>query len=153
MPSASETSQGNQGLRALDADLASLASEAAIDIEYLLLKRETNSLAIQRLAERLNNSIEVTPTGDPPHSLMDPVTLTILNEAVAKAKNKKSLQKVEELLVEAAEIAKALSRANLMDNHEEELKQARDFCVAFSRAVMAYHKSIHDLHPSHPFRR
>ncbi|MEK7313962.1 MAG: hypothetical protein AAB065_05745 [Deltaproteobacteria bacterium] len=147
MSSASETSQGNQGLRALDPDIAMLASEAAIDIDNMLLHGSKELKAMRRLAERLNNSIEANTVGTW-HSLMDPVTLTILSEAVAEAKHK-SLQKVEELLDEAANIAKTLSSDRPMENPEE-LRQAGDFCVALSNAVIGYRKSIYDLCQPHP---
>ncbi|MBI5678298.1 MAG: hypothetical protein HZC52_07380 [Planctomycetes bacterium] len=145
-----KASENNQKLRVLDPDLILLASEAAIDIDNLLLGKHPDLMIIRRLAEQLKNSFDVGATGGSSRSMMDPATLTILSEAVADATNK-SLQKVEELLNEAAKIAKTLSSDNPIENREE-LCQARDFCVALSKAVMAYHKSIYDLSPSHPFR-
>ena len=144
--------QSNQGLRALDPDLPFLASEAAIDIEILLSGAKEDLSAIRRLAERLNNSIDSGTEDGRPRSLMDQATLTVLNEAVAEAVRHESLQRVEDLMSEALKIFKLLSDEHLKDNRNA-LEQARDFCVALSRAAMAYRKSIRDLRPSHPFRR
>ena len=144
--------KSDQKLRALDPNLPSLASEAAIDIDNLLSGGPQDLRAIQKLAERLKNTIELTDTADPPRSLMDPATLIILGEAIGEATKDRSLSKVEDLLKEASKISESLSRDDLEENPAE-LKQARDFCIALSRAAMAYHKSISDLRPSHPFRR
>jgi hypothetical protein len=152
MLSAVTPPQSNLGLRILDPDLPFLASEAAIDIDNLLSNRSEDLTAIRCLAERLRNSIESSGIGGSPRSLMDPATLTVLGEAVAETVGSESLQKVEDLLGEAAKIANSLSSGNPRENPLE-LEQARDFCVALSKAAIAYTKSIRDLQPSHPFRR
>ena len=138
-----------QRLNAFDPNLPFLASEAAIDIDNLLSNRSRDLTAIKCLAQQLKDSIFLASSGS---LRMDLATLTVLNEAVTEALRNNSLQKEEDLLNEAAKIAKSLSREDLMENPTE-LEQARDFCVALSRSVVAYRKSISDLHPSHPFRR
>ncbi|MDP8207973.1 MAG: hypothetical protein P9L92_14995 [Candidatus Electryonea clarkiae] len=146
------SSKNNQGLRVLDPDLPFLASEAAIDLDNLLLKKAQDFTAIRRLAKQLANSMELDQTGTQPRSLMDPATLTVLGVAFGDAVRNHSLHTIEDLLGETTKIARLLSDDNL-ENNPEELEQARDICVALSKSVMAYHKSIRDLHPSHPFRR
>ncbi len=153
MSSALVPTQSNQGLYALDPNLPFLASEAAVDIDNLISDRPPRDLtAMRRLAERLNNSVVKDSVGGPLRSLMDPVTLTVLGEAMVDTVRSQSLQTIEDLLEEADKIAVTLSKENPKENSQE-IKQARDFCVSLSRAVMAYHKSIRDLRPSHPFRR
>jgi len=153
MSSALVPTQSNQGLCALDPNLPFLASEAAVDIDNLLSDRPPRDLAaMRRLAERLKNSVEKDTADGPLRSLMDPATLTVLGEAMGDAVRSQSLQTVEDLLEEAGKIAVSLSKEDPKENPQE-LEQARNFCVALSRAVMTYHKSIRDLRPSHPFRR
>jgi len=153
MVSQLEPSQSDQSLRALDPNLPFLASEAAVDIENLLAHRCEDLKAIRTLANRLKNSIEAGTVGSPHlRSLMDPATLTILNEAVAEVFKSASLQRVEDLLGEAAKMASLLSSAD-PKNISADLEKARDFCVALSRAAVAYRRSIKDLRPSHPFRK
>jgi hypothetical protein len=144
--------QRNQGLYALDPNLPFLASEAAVDIDNLLSGRSQDLKAMRSLAERLKNSVQKDNVGGPLHSLMDPATLTVLGEAMVDAMKSQSLQTIEDLLGEADKIAVSLYKEDPKEKPEE-LIQARDFCVALSRAVMTYHKSIRDLRPSHPFRR
>jgi len=140
---------GNKALRVLDPDLPLLATEAAIDIDNMLSNRSKDVTAIHKLAELLKNSVKVNSAG-PPHSLMDPATLTILTEAVAHAAGGKN--EMEELLSEAVKIGTSLSSEDPMKNPKE-LKRAMEFCIALAAAVAAYRKSIRDLRPMHPFRK
>ena len=134
----------SRGLSAQDPDLPLLASEAAIDIDNLLSERSKDLTAIKRLAECLHNSIETGTSGSQPRALMDPATLSVLGEAVSGTLNGGPLKKLEDLLVKASKIAGTLSSDTPMENPDE-LRQAQDFCIALSRLVMAYHKSIEDL--------
>jgi len=147
-----ETGPARKGLRALDLELPLLASEAAIDIDNLLSNRSREFTAIRLLADQLKNSIEISSCGEPPRSLMDPATLTVLGDAVARAAGEGYTKKIDDLLAEAAKIGIELSSDDPTKNITE-LERARDFCVALSMAVVAYHKSISDLSPQHPFRR
>lgn len=147
-----EQLQNYPKLRVLDTDLPILASEAAIDIQNILSNISVDLTAIRRLAQRLKNSIEADNAGGSPHSLMDPATLSVLSEAMVQSVEGFASQSVEDLLREAFKIAGELSIGDPKSNRPS-LEQARDFCVALSRAAMAYHKSIRDLSPSHPFRR
>jgi hypothetical protein len=147
-----EQSHSRKGLRVLDLELPFLASEAAIDIDNLLSNRSREFTAIRQLADQLRNSIEISATGEPPRSLMDPATLTILGEAVARSAGEGYSKKVEDLLSAAVKISGELSSDDPTKDRKE-LERARDFCVALSTAVVAYHKSISDLSPQHPFRR
>jgi hypothetical protein len=150
MTIAEATISSNQGLRALDTDLPFLASEAAVDLENILSGRGTQLAAIQCLAARLKNSIELSNSGGPPKALMDPATLTVLGEAVAQTAA--SATNVNDVLAEAAKIASDLS-APESSRKREELVRARDFCVALSKAAASYRRAIRDLRPPHPFRR
>lgn len=152
MSHVAEMNQGEKGLRVLDLELPFLAIEAAIDIDNLLTNISKEMTAIRRLADQLRNSIEISSTGEPPRSLMDPATLTILGEAVARAAGEGYSKKVDDLLTEAIKIGTELSSDDPTKNIKA-LERARDFCVALSTAVVAYHKSISDLSPQHPFRR
>jgi hypothetical protein len=139
-----------EALRALDPDLPFLASEAAVDIENLLANKSPSLSAVRKLAQRLRSAIEPARGGTPPRSLMDPATLTVVAEAVAQSATQPLT--LDDLLAQADKIAASLSRQNLTEVRNE-LTNARDFCVALSRAAVAYRESIYDLRPSHPYRR
>ena len=145
-------SNADEGLSALDPDLPFLASEAAVDIDNLLAQRREDFTAIHRLARRLRNSIESGTAGGPPRSLMDPATLTVLGEAISQSGGTSASPRIADLLAHAEYIANALSHESLSLD-KKELERVRDFCIALSDAAAAYRKSIHDLRPSHPFRR
>ncbi len=147
-----ERLQEDPKLRVLDPDLPILASEVAIDIENILSDGPVALTAIHRLAEKLNNSIEAGIAGGAPRSLMDPATLSVLSEAMLQSGGRFASHSVADLLSEAFGIAGELSRDD-PGSDRSSLEQARNFCVALSKAAMAYHRSIRDLSPSHPFRR
>ena len=138
-----------EGLQVMDPDLPYLASEAAVDIDNLIDRSSEDLNAILRLANKLKNSIEVEDLSKPPKSLMDPITLTIVGEAFTASRADASSD-VNNLLNETKKIAGVL--ANATGQSEPELINARDFCIALSKATMAYTISISDLQPSHPFR-
>lgn len=152
MSSIMDDVQSNKGLRVYDYDLPFLATEAAIDIDNLLSSRSKDLTAIRLLAEKLRNSIEISSTGEPLRSLMDPATFSIFGEAVARSAGEEYSKRAEDLIAAAAKISDELSSEDPTLNTKA-LERARDFCVALSTAVVAYHKSISDLNPQHPFRR
>jgi len=122
-----EETPGKKVLHVLDPDLALLASEAAIDIDNLLSNRSKDLKAMRDLAGRLKNSVEVS-AGGPPHSLMDPATLTVLGEAVAQAAGMTYAQKIEDLKAILfkrvnEESAKAIGQRR---REEEERKQEEE---------------------------
>ncbi|MEW6113954.1 MAG: hypothetical protein AB1664_17605 [Thermodesulfobacteriota bacterium] len=150
MSQALSRDEESQELRVLDADLPFLAVEAAIDIDNLLSGRSKDMQARLKLAHQLRNSVD-RPNGTP-RSLMDAATLTVLGEALAQAVVTETLEKVDDLLLKAEQISQALGSEDPAQNREE-LQEAKEFCLALSRAVAAHHKSISDLRPSHPLRR
>lgn len=152
MSSALAPLQNSHALRALDADLPFLASEAAIDLDNLRSGTSDELDAVRRLAARLKNSVAKSSPAQTPHTAMDPATLMVLGEAVTvSAAQGVTSQKVEDLLVKAGEIADFLSGERLTDEPGK-LDTALLFCVALSRAALAYGKSLRDLRPSHPFQ-
>lgn len=147
-------STSNKGpLHVLDPNLPFLASNAAIELDNLLLRRKPTLKYVYILSEKLRNSFEIDISNGATRSLIDPTTLTVLGEAVNKSQAQPTVTKVEELIEKACSIASDLSKRNFPKDNREKLEGMRDFCVAFSHLVSAYHKSIFDLRPPHPFRR
>ncbi len=118
----------------LDDDTVFLASGVAIDIDNMLSQRSSGDLkAMRYLGERLNNYIR---------SPMDPIIIDIFDKTINKPLRK--VQTVTELLGEVVKIAKTLSSGNPMENPNE-LRQAGDFCVALSKAIMGYRRELYSL--------
>lgn len=141
-------------LRIFDPDLPLLASEAAVDIENILLNGPKELEAVHLLANLLKNSIQTDTNDAAFQSLMDPPTLSIIGEAVAKStKTQNGCHKIEYLLNEAGKIADILSQTSHIGDPTE-LEKARDFCLALSSAALSYRKSIRENSiQAHPFRR
>ena len=154
MSSTKETDQVQPAFRVLDPNLPFLASEVAIDLDNMLLQTADDREAMKSLASKLLSSIEEDSAGGLSHNRMDMATLSVLGEAISEIMHNKNnnLKKVEDLLTKAVEIAKLLLSEDLKSK-KEKLLEARDFCVALSRAVTAYSESIRDIRPSNPFRR
>lgn len=140
-------------LRVLDPNLPFLASTAAIELDNLLLGRKTNLKPVYILQGMLKDSFEIDRENGATRSLMDPSTLTVLGEAINTSQDQRRVTKIEDLIATASSIANDLSRRTNTKNNRERLEWARAFCVSLSRLTAAYHKSIFDLRPQHPFRR
>ena len=140
-------------LKVLDPDLPMLATEVAIDLENIRLRRGEKSLAAAlRLAGQLKCSMQCRQVGGGSLSLFDPGTITVLGEAFAGAVGERNITNSEELLGEAKQIADTLSNDNISDDIPG-LVRARDFCIALAGAATAYYSAIMEPGPSHPFRR
>ena len=140
-------------LRVVDPDLPFLASRAAIELDNLLLGRSKTLISVIALATRLRNSFRLDANGGSPRSLVDPATLTVLGEAINRSTVHPPLTSVEDLIKKACAIADDLTKKTDPKDDRESLIWARAFCVALSHLASAYHKSIFDLRPPHPFRR
>lgn len=147
----STTLSSQPGLRALDPDLPFLAAEVAVDVDNLLAGTSKDKRAMQCLANKLLQSIKPDYDGGHSYPRMDLATRTVLGEAVSETMEQES-QNIKDLLIKASQLANVLASNNPQDDRDE-LKQARNFCVALSRSAAAYSESIRDLRPSHPFRR
>ena len=153
MTSARASSSLSSEIRALDPDLPFLASEAAVDLANLRYGQSQRMEAIHCLANRLRNSIKKDSSGTVCRSLMDPAALTIVGGAAAESGSRDaSSWKVDHLLARAMGIAEFLT-SEKMQEEDDKLEEAMNFCAALSRAAIAYRRSIRDLRPSHPFRR
>lgn len=145
-------SERRPGLRALDPDLPFLAAEVAIDVANILSGKSDDRSAMQRLSGILSQSIEMDSGARTLQSRMDMAALTILSEAVSATQEEQSLENVQDLLAKANQIAKVLACDGPQCDRQR-FEEARNFCVALSRAAAAYSESIRDLRPSHPFRK
>lgn len=131
----------------LEMDLASLASQAAIDLDDLLLGRRKELMAVKVLAAKIAASL---PSGQ----TMDATTAVAVQRALIETPGLPQSTTVNELLNSAAELTARLSK--LVSEPEpkdtEEVRQLRSFCVALSRSSTVLQGSPYDR-PEHPFRR
>ncbi|MEK7162869.1 MAG: hypothetical protein AAB696_01110 [Patescibacteria group bacterium] len=125
----------------LDADTALIASGASIDIDNILSHKSEDLTAMRRLAELLKNSVKIGQS----RRRIDPIIINIFHETMKNTmENSKPLTTVTELVSEVRKIAKILSYKNPLNNPAK-LRQAGDFCVALSNAVIGYRREMYNL--------
>jgi hypothetical protein len=139
-------------LQVLDPELPFLASDAAIELDNALSGIRSEFQAVKRIGRLLQSSFTVVDCASQPRSLVDPATLTVLGDAINQTPKGQRVTTMEELIKEACSIANQLTDPE-DDESEDQIKWARDFCVALSRKTIAYRSSIHSAGPQHPYRR
>lgn len=142
----------------LESDLPSMASLAAIELDRLALKRETDLQGVTRLIELINSSITSVTEPASPSSQLNPSTAIAVNQAIADSKFSSWSAQLADLLSEANKITSLLDEVchspnQFRESSPEMLKQIRNFCLALSRRALASEHALIDFRPEHPFRR
>lgn len=130
-------------------------SEAAIDIDYMLLNKTKDFTAIRKLIEWLDGYAQC--------EIIGPVTLnpvaSVLISTMKGLEVYPSPRLESELLAILKKFTKGFSEKlkslEMLDPKEnsDEFRQAKNFCIALSRAVIGWRKKIHELNrPRHPWR-
>jgi len=110
-------------LRALDPDLSFVASQAAIELDNLLLGKGGRLDAVSRLASYLRESTGgIVGVAEKKH-LMDPQTIDLVSRAI-DASGGQVVKTIDELMSEAWRIAKELGAAK-GGGGEEEIERLR----------------------------
>lgn len=139
-------------------NLASLACEAAIEIDNLLLGRKQSLVAVVALIDAISSSVTKVEKPTRPNSLLDPTTAIALNRAIQATYSIQALKRLDELVREADRITGRLVKlvetpTQFLKQHPDELRRMKAFCLALSRSASALMHPIQDLQPEHPFRR
>ncbi len=131
----------------LEMDLASLASQAAIELDDLLLGRRKDLTAVGVLVDKIAAGL---PQGKP----LDATTVVAVQRALIDTPGSKQTTTVSELQSSAAEMTARLS--GLITESDVKapslLEQLRSFCVALSKHSTALQRSPYDRR-EHPFQR
>lgn len=138
-------------LRLYDPDLPMLAAQAAIELDSLRRGKPIGLSTVNEIANRLLTSFD--STGDNgKRAAVDSSTFAIVGQALDSAEWSGRLKTTQQLVSEAGQIAKAMNDVTESANPEM-IEKIRNFCVALSKYAAAYRQSLHDLTPSHNFRR
>ena len=142
--------RSERGLHALDPDLPFLATEVAVDIDNFLIKGKEDYSQMHVLANLLRNSLSRSGEDDDrPRLLLDLATLNLIEEASKQKFRDESKQEIENLLIQKANrIVEILADP---PKNRDYLPEARDFCLALSKAAMAYRALIDDMDVIHFF--
>jgi hypothetical protein len=141
----------------LESDLASLACQAAIELDNLILDRPTTFDSVRRLIATIAESVPDSARAFSPSSLLDPTAVLVLNRAIGDAVPGVAPNRVDELVRHAARMIQQLSDMIANPEHSRasrlsELKQMRLLCLAVSKHASAAIPSPEERIPDHPFR-
>jgi len=126
-------------------DLASLASQAAVALDNLVLGRGGDVAAVKRLALLVCGSLETDQA-------IDLTTAVAVHHALIEMSGVTSSKTVDDLRTNAMEFIERLSRIAKNESLEPaEIKNLRDVCVALSRSATALAGPLYDR-PTHQFR-
>lgn len=144
MPEAT-TTKGTEGamLNALEPGLSFLASQAAIELDNLLLRRPTGLEAVQTLGQRLNAATEPVQGSAERRTLMDAPTVSILSSAISASRSQ-DVRTLAELADESWKMANELQVAKDSADRQA-ITKLRSFCVFLSQNARSYRQSIEDM--------
>jgi hypothetical protein len=142
----------------LESDLASVANQAAIELDNLLIGRKSVNLeAVTRLEALLGESVTKVEEPQAASSGLNPATAVVLHLAINDSAFE-HVSKLHELLTRAKEITGLFNQLTSDPNdfsrqHRQIIEQMRNFCVALSKRAGAASHFTFEERPSHPFRR
>jgi hypothetical protein len=140
-------------VNALDPDLCSLATDAAVELDLLLNGEPTDLAGVRRLGERLSQALDQPEPGQPTRRLqVDTETETVLGQAFTRAGVANAATILGELSQRTEQIAEQLSSTG-PDTEATVVQKQRDFCLALSQSAAVYRQLIFDVRPPHPYRR
>ena len=133
----------------LSPDLATLASNAAVELDLLIQGETVEANSVLELGKRLKETL----TGDASQTKrlhVDTASETILGRAFAETgSDPKNI--LAELFERTEKAAKDL--ASSASSGKESLEWLRAFCLALSQSASAYRQLSYNMRPPHPYRR
>lgn len=133
------TTNPQQMLRALDPNLPFLASEAAIELDNLLLAQTGSLDNVKLLAERLKNTSEKVDGDTTRRALMDLPTVEVISAVFMSQGHQ--VKTLNELVQEAWSISGNLERSGA-EQDRALIAKTRDFCVALSKCASSYYETV-----------
>lgn len=144
-----------QGPSGTGQDLASLACQAALEFDNLILKRSSQLNAASELFAQIRQRVTDVAQPASASSLLDPTTAVVLNRAVKDVSGPTDGQ-LEQLLVQIREMSEIVTGLTTADPSAEknvvQLGKLRTFCLAVSRHASAVWPNPFER-PEQPFRR
>jgi hypothetical protein len=136
----------------LSSDLCLVASQAAIELDNIILGKKKNLKAVRKLAGILKENLG---SSSATHSVSAvPGTLTLVGNAMNTSEYGPPAKTVAALIDEAANVVENLeTSASKGSRDQEDLPKLREFCAALSLCSASYLQGMYASRPSHPFRR
>jgi hypothetical protein len=142
----------------LGSDLPSVACQAAIELDNLILGRANDLPSVRELSARLTQEVPALPDLASPLSLVDPSTVVVLHGTFQEARMTAPSDDIGDLTRQAGEIVRRLRRASddpqvARTSDREGLRQLKEFCLILSRRSAAANRDVDESRPTHPYRR
>jgi hypothetical protein len=134
--------------------LATVACEAAIELDNLVRGRSESTGSIRKLADRLTKELPEASDLSSIKHLIDPSTVIVMSGAIRELLCPGPMRGVQDLTRAAGKVAQRLllisgnpagSRGDLTS-----LEELRDFCLALSRRAAAARGAVTEAKPRHP---
>ncbi len=144
--------------RRFDADLPSVACDAAIELDELSRGRSNDVTRLEQLAGIISSRVSDVPDPTSLTAQFDPHAVVVLHGALTSVAHPAPLDRLEEVVKSVAGLNRRLAsvvdavRAG-KDIADEELANLRLFCLALSRVAASYEASLEEIGPDHPDRR
>jgi len=142
----------------LGRDLPSVACQAAIGLDNLILGRANGLPGVAGLSARLSEEVPAAPDLNSPLSLVDPSTVVALHGTIQESRLAAPSDDIVVLTRQAGEIVRRLKAASddpaaARASHLEELRKLKEFCLILSRRSAATAGDPDESRPPHPYRR
>ena len=147
----------------LGEDLASLACDAAIELDNLILDRSQNVGVVRKLAERLTKELPDAADLSSPKHFVNPSTVVVMSRVIRESSSAgqpqevQELKEVQELTQAAGQIARRLLDVSDAPakgrNNLSSLEQLRSFCLLLSKRAAAARSTGTETKPQQPYRK
>ncbi len=141
----------------MEGDLRSVANQAAIEIDNVIIDHANRLEAVRRLGQMLSSAVSQVENPDAPNSNLNPTTAIAVTCALSDSRQLHITQ-LNELMLHTNEITQDLQRlatdpVRFKAGEMENLVKMRSFCLALSKRAAAIGGALIDRKPEHPFRR
>ncbi len=139
-------------------DLPSVACQAAMELDNLILGRNSSLRGVAELSNRLTEEVPDVPDLNSPLSLVDPSTVVALHGTLQEACITGPSDNITDLTRRAGEIVQRLKTVSADPQAArsadlEGLRKLKDFCLILSRRAAAASGDPEEARPPHPYRR
>ena len=158
MPTIVNTDLSGIKYGSLGHDLPSVACQAAIELDNLILGRTNELPSVRELSVRISEEVPEMSDLNSPLSLVNPSTIVALHGTLKESRITIPSDDIGELTRQAGEI---VSRLNMISDDPqaarssdlEGLRKLKEFCLILSRQSAAASMNPVESRPPHPYRR
>ena len=149
-----QTVPSTPAFRALDPELPGLAARAAFQLDNLRLHAEGKSTpdprtdAIEKFATQLERAVTLPSPAADRKSLLDPMTTSLLHEAVVQGKQNQPTS-LDDVLAEVGKLAKELIQIESFQKEVASITALRDFCLVVSDLASSKQRLIRSSRTSY----